>query len=167
MGARRYEDLDAWRLSRELADEIAAIVRANSDSNDFDLLNQLRSASRSPCRNIAEGFGRFQPRDFAQFLRIARGSLYELGELLRDARAAGWIDQATVQRLTLLRNRAAGAVTQLLRYLATAKPPGSSRPTQKRDGSRTTRDPRTRQNPEPVEPKHPEPSTKNPEPPQR
>lgn len=128
MGARRYEELEAWQLCRQLADLVAGVLAARKQSDDFDLFNQLRSASRSPCRNIAEGFGRYYPREFAQFLRIAKGSLLELGEHLRDARAAGWITPAREEELVRLRDRAVGAIIRLLRYLDSQPPQGPIRP---------------------------------------
>jgi 23S rRNA-intervening sequence protein len=39
----------------------------------------IKSANRSdpPKRNTSEGFGRYHPKEFARFLRIAAGSLQE------------------------------------------------------------------------------------------
>ncbi|MDA1306255.1 MAG: four helix bundle protein [Acidobacteria bacterium] len=131
MGAQRYEELHAWQLSRQLADEVAKVLAMRRAADDFDLFNQLRSASRSSCRNIAEGFGRYYPKEFAQFLRIARGSLLETGEHLRDARAAGWIDSKQEAELVRLRDRAVGATTRLIRYLDSKPPQGPTRPTKR------------------------------------
>jgi len=131
VGARRYEELEAWQLSRQLADEVAKVLAVQRAADDFDLFNQLRSASRSSCRNIAEGFGRYYPKEFARFLRIARGSLLETGEHLRDARAAGWIDAAREAELVLLRDRAVGATTRLIHYLDSRPPQGPTRPTKR------------------------------------
>jgi len=128
VGVRRYEELDAWKLSRQLADEVAQVLKARKPSDDFDLFNQLRSATRSSCRNIAEGFGRFYPKEFAQFLRIARGSLLETGDHLRDARTAGWIDASREAELVRLRDRAVGATTRLIRYLDSKPRQGPTRP---------------------------------------
>ncbi len=44
---------------------------------------------RSPPRNIAEGFGRYNPAEFAQFLDVAIASLDELDNHLRDGVEAG------------------------------------------------------------------------------
>lgn len=42
------------------------------------LTNQIKRCSVSIPSNIAEGWGRSSSKSFAQFLRIAKGSLYEL-----------------------------------------------------------------------------------------
>jgi four helix bundle protein len=44
----------------------------------------LRDAVRSPPRNVAEGFGRYNPAEFVQFLDIAIASLDETDNHLRD-----------------------------------------------------------------------------------
>ena len=49
----------------------------------------MRDAVRSPPRNIAEGFGRYNPAEFAQFLDVAVASLDELDNHLRDGVEAG------------------------------------------------------------------------------
>ena len=120
MGARRYEDLEAWQLCREFLTGVAVVLRRRSPSEDYDLHGQLRSASRSACRNLAEGFGRYSPKEFAPFVRIARGSLTEMGEHLRDAQAAGWLIHDEFEVLMALRERCIGATTNLHAYLTRA-----------------------------------------------
>ena len=134
MGARRYEDLEAWQLCRQLADEVAALLATRQASDDFDLFDQLKSASRSPCRNIAEGFGRYYPKEFAPFLRIAKGSLLETGEHLRDARGARWITAEREGELIRLRDRAIAATVRFLAYLESDPPQGPHRPDRKPRG---------------------------------
>lgn len=44
----------------------------------YGLSNQLHRAAISIPSNIAEGFGRYNTKDYVHFLRIARGSCYEV-----------------------------------------------------------------------------------------
>jgi four helix bundle protein len=71
-GVDRYEDLDTWQLSVELRDRIFAWIEASPQVKNWKFRDQILDASISPPRNIAEGFGRFRPREFASFVRIAR-----------------------------------------------------------------------------------------------
>lgn len=150
MGARQYEDLTAWQLCRQFATGVAVVLRRHTPAEDYDLYEQMRSASRSPCRNIAEGFGRFFPKEFASFVRIARGSLSEMGEHLRDADAAGWLIDDEFTALMTLRDRASEQ-----QPISTPISPGQPVPV-------LTRRPRTREPSDPKEPRTKEPRTREP-----
>jgi len=81
----RFQDLEVYQLSEELADAVWDIVLK------WDLLardtvgKQLIRAADSIGANIAEGSGRGSPNDTRRFLRIARGSLMETQHWLRRA----------------------------------------------------------------------------------
>jgi four helix bundle protein len=116
-GVRRYEDLVVWRLSYELQREVFAITETGPVTRDFSFRNQIRDASASGPRNIAEGFGRFNPADFARYLEIAKGSLTETHQHLRDGRDRGYFSEPDCARLSKLTGRAAKAAISLIRYL--------------------------------------------------
>jgi four helix bundle protein len=56
--ANRFEDLEAWKLAREVTKLIYEVSSAGGFSRDFALCNQIRRASISILSNIAEGFER-------------------------------------------------------------------------------------------------------------
>ncbi len=74
---RRFEDIRAWQLARELVKEVYS---AKLDK-DVELRRQMGRASVSVMSNIAEGFGRGNDGDFLRFLDIARGSAAEVQSL--------------------------------------------------------------------------------------
>ena len=59
----------------------------------YALTDQLRRAVVSIPSNIAEGSGRASNRDYAHFLAIARGSLYETLTQLQIAQDLGYINE--------------------------------------------------------------------------
>ena len=126
-GFRDHEEFAVWQLAHELRTRMRPILARPALRNDFDLWDQLRRATRSPCPNIAEGFSRFNPRDFANFVRIAKASLSELIDHLREANACGYTTAEETAELIELAKRARGAATGLIQYLEHAKPP-TSRP---------------------------------------
>jgi 23S rRNA-intervening sequence protein len=65
--------------------------------------------------NIAEGFGRFRPLQFAHFLGIAKASSAETQNHLIDARKRRYIDGALFSRLQNPAKAAERATTNLLR----------------------------------------------------
>jgi four helix bundle protein len=89
-------------------------------SNGFDRVRWVRTAS--PARNIAEGFARYQPRDFGHFLDIAYASLMETKNNLQDGRSRGYLDEAEFSKLFRLTIRASKATLRLRQYLRTCKP---------------------------------------------
>ncbi len=116
-GVRRYEDLIAWQLAYELQREVFALTATGTAALDFKFRDQIRESTASAARNIAEGFGRFRPLEFARFLVIARGSLTESHHHLRDGHDRGYFTAEDHSRLALLAGRTAIATTRLIRYL--------------------------------------------------
>ena len=117
MVAKRYEELICWQLSHELHLEVLAFTAILPASKDWKYCGQIRDSSSSGPSNIAEGFGRFHPREFARFLDFARASLLETHNHLKDGRARSYLDEALFARLTKLADRAIGATTKLQNYL--------------------------------------------------
>ena len=74
----RFEKLDDWHKSIELADRVYLITRAFPDNERFGLTSPMRRAAVSISSNIAEGIGRLSTNEFLRFIEIAYGSLMEL-----------------------------------------------------------------------------------------
>jgi four helix bundle protein len=93
MGANTYRELVCWQLADELHRSIVAITAPPFVARDFKFCHQIRDASLSASSNMAEGFARRSPPDFARFLTIAKGSLAETQVQLRSG-----LDQAISTR---------------------------------------------------------------------
>ena len=72
-----YKDLISWQKSMQLATEIYRLTSRLPKEETYGLMSQLRRAVVSISSNIAEGYGRESSLEYARFLKIARGSLYE------------------------------------------------------------------------------------------
>jgi four helix bundle protein len=117
VGARRIEDLIVWQLGNELRKRVYALSATAPASGDLRFRDQLRDAAGSVTRNIAEGFGRFGHREFARFLMIARGSLFELTDHMHDGIARGYWNSRNVSEINDLCRRTIAAVNHLVHYL--------------------------------------------------
>ncbi|WP_228236482.1 four helix bundle protein [Allomuricauda sp. M10] len=73
-----FEELDVWKLAREICNEVWGLIENTSLGNDYSLKNQMNASSGSIMDNIAEGFERNGNREFIQFLSIAKASCGEL-----------------------------------------------------------------------------------------
>jgi len=105
VGIRRYEDLIAWQLARELERRVVAFTAIPPVASDFDYCRQVRRSSSSAARNLAEGFGRYLPGDFARFTRIALGSLNETRDHLASGREKGFMTEQLLVELVRRRRR--------------------------------------------------------------
>ena len=74
---KSYEDLEIWQHAMDLLVDVYAFTATFPAAEKYNLTSQLNRAVVSvPC-NIAEGWGRGRGAAQANFVRIARGSLYE------------------------------------------------------------------------------------------
>jgi four helix bundle protein len=121
--AKQYDELDAWQLANELKLRVYALTESGSVTRDFKFWEQLRDAAASGPRNIAEGFGRYKPAQFRQFLDVAIASLTETPNHLRDGVDRKHFSEKDIAPLLPLARRAKSAAIGLKSYLKDAKPP--------------------------------------------
>ena len=91
----RVEDLEIWKLAREICKDIHHFIETTSLRKNYALRDQMDKCSGSVMDNIAEGFERNGNREFIQFLSIAKASCGELRSQLYRALDRRHIDQAT------------------------------------------------------------------------
>ena len=73
-----FEKLDVWQMAIEFADLIYELPRSFPQEERFGLTNQMRRAAVSVSLNLAEGSSRSSRVDFAWFVEISAGSLFEV-----------------------------------------------------------------------------------------
>ena len=74
----KFEDLEIWRLAREICQKIEFLIQNTNLKTNYSLKDQIDRSSGSIMDNIAEGFERNGNREFIQFLSIAKGSAGEV-----------------------------------------------------------------------------------------
>ena len=82
MSLFRFEDLEIWKRAVSLGGELCALADRLDDAKKWRFAEQLRSAALSISNNIAEGSGSASDRDFANFLNIARRSIFENANMM-------------------------------------------------------------------------------------
>src|SRR5262245_5653257 len=85
MRITRIDELVAWQLAKQLERRVFAFTERARAARDGEFCRQIRKSSSSAPANMAEGFGRFWPGEFAHKLRIAIGELHETQDRLEDA----------------------------------------------------------------------------------
>lgn len=168
-GVRRFEDLRAWKACVAYKRAVYKVCEETTLARDFRKRDQLERSVAGPPAHVAEGYGRFNPPEFAHFLVYARSSLMESQNHLLDAVDKRHITEETRTSLNALAVEALEEVTGLLEYLQTPEAlRNARRARERRVASRPERlarrvAPRS-PNPEPrtSEPRTPEPRTPEP-----
>ena len=99
---KSYRDLSAWQKARLLVKEVYLLTAAFPVGERFGLVSQMNRAAVSIPSNIAEGYGRATTQDYLHFLRIARGSAYELETQLALAQDLGLCTEARGLRVQVM-----------------------------------------------------------------
>jgi len=87
-----FRDLQVWQRSMELTVAVYRLTQHFPREEAFGLTSQLRRSAISIPSNIAEGYGRMNPREFKHFLLIARASNCELQTQLELSGVLGFAD---------------------------------------------------------------------------
>lgn len=150
---KRFEDIEAWQMSRKLCQKIEKITSSGTFAKDYALKDQIRRSSGSIMDNIAEGFGRGGNKEFNQFLSFSKGSATEVQSQLYRALDYNHINQETFNRLYEETNHIIGKITNLMKYLFNCE----------KRGTKYTKSPTPNPLPIPPNPLKGEPQTQNPQ----
>ena len=127
MGVTAFTDLAAWQRADELRRFVMEVTARPAVARDLRFCDQCKAAARSVPNNIAEGFGRYHHREFAQFVRVALGSLQEVRDQMHDAYERRYISEAEFLAVETTIRRAIASCAGLERYLrSTTAPPSRS-----------------------------------------
>ncbi|MDR9761721.1 four helix bundle protein [Rhizobium redzepovicii] len=94
-----YRDLKVWQFAIELSVVCYEVTRTFPREEIYGMTSQIRRSSVSVAANIAEGYGRENRGSFAQFLKIAQGSLKELETHLIIAGRIGVLQASALDEL--------------------------------------------------------------------
>jgi four helix bundle protein len=89
----KFEKLMVWQRAVEYADLTYSLTRSFPADERFGLTSQMRRAAVSVSSNIAEGSSRNSNVDFARFVEIATGSLFESVSQAFISRRQGFLNE--------------------------------------------------------------------------
>ena len=75
MKIKRFEDIEAWQLARELTRKVHRLTKKPGFAKDYGLKRQIQDAAGSSMHNIAEGFDSETNAEFIRFLRYSKSGL--------------------------------------------------------------------------------------------
>ena len=114
---KRFEDLDVWKVSRDLCDKLGFIIDNDALKRNFRLIGQIEGSSGSIMDNIAEGFERGMKGEFITFLGYSKGSCGELRSQLYRALDRKYITKEQFEELYCLVVRISIMLQKFINYL--------------------------------------------------
>ena len=94
MGIKSFEEIEAWKKSRNLVNQIYGICKNPNLKHEFALQDQIKRASISIMLNIAEGFDSGSDKSFINFLNYSFRSASEVQSVLYIFLDQGFIEQS-------------------------------------------------------------------------
>jgi len=93
----KFQTLDVWKKAIAFCDVCLKLADTFPQREQFSLGEQLRRAAISVPNNIAEGTGRTSANEAKCFYNYAKGSVYEVVNLLVIAAKRGHLSKADFQ----------------------------------------------------------------------
>jgi four helix bundle protein len=118
MNIKSHKDLNLWKESMNLVENIYSISKSFPKEEMYGLTSQMRRCAVSIPSNIAEGAGRKGEKEFARFLYIALGSLSELEtqfeiSIRLNYIASGVDTQSTFEKIIYIRRMLAKLIKSI------------------------------------------------------
>ena len=114
---KKFEEIEAWKKSRVLANQIFDLSLNTELKKDFALRDQINRSTGSIMDNIAEGFERGSKKEFMHFLYISKGSAGEVRAQLYRLLDRGYIDNEKFQDLKNQIQEISKTLAGLIKYL--------------------------------------------------
>lgn len=99
MKENNFENLRIWKKAHQLTLLLYELTKGFPSEERFGITSQIRRSAISVQSNIAEGYGRRTKKDFASFLHISLGSLYETQSLLKVCGDLNFLDKDKLERI--------------------------------------------------------------------
>ncbi len=112
-----FEDIESWKLARELSKRLGLLIDKGCFQKCFRLIHQIEGSSGSVMDNIAEGFERGSRAEFVQFLGYAKGSCGELRSQLYRALDRSFLTQQDFDELYEMATRISSLIQKFMMYL--------------------------------------------------
>ena len=117
----KFEDLDIWKIARKVVNDIYKLTNRDKFSRDFALRDQIRRSAIGILSNIAEGFESGSDKQFARYLKIAKGSAGECRSQLYIALDQEYLNHDKFSNLKSQLITCSKKLSRLINYLNSSK----------------------------------------------
>src|SRR5664279_5715859 len=123
-----FEKLETWHEAIAFADIVYQLTRNFPAEERFGLTNQMHRAAVSISSNLAEGCSRSSRADYARFVEIATGSVFEVVSQATIGRNQGFLNQGDYQQVYDAPEKQSRMLSGLRQSLGVVQPSTSRRP---------------------------------------
>ncbi len=109
--------MNIWQMSFSILVDIYNLIKKFPVDERYALTDQLKRAANSVVHNIAEGYGRYEPKDKTRFYKIARGSAYESMSQILVAETQNYLSSETCESIIERYKRLIDEINSLIHYL--------------------------------------------------
>ena len=112
-----FRDMGVWQKSFTILIDVYHLIKTFPTDERFALTDQLKRAANSVVHNLAEGYGRFEPKDKTRFYKIARGSAFESMSQILVAETQNYLSNETCENLIERYKQVIEEINTLIHYL--------------------------------------------------
>ena len=121
-GRFEFQNWTVYQKAVLLAQQAHVLCGALSQEGSRSISDQLRKASQSISLNIAEGSARYTKKDKANFLRIARGSVFECAAILDSLKTLKLAPLSSIEPLEEPLAELGRMLSGFVKYIENSKP---------------------------------------------
>jgi four helix bundle protein len=115
----RFEEIEAWKTSRELTRLVYLLTKEGQLARDAGLKSQLQRAAVSVMSNVAEGFESRTQAQFLEYLGRVKASAGEVRSQLYVAIDLKYISQTEFDQASDLADKSSRQLSRFMTYLET------------------------------------------------
>lgn len=112
-----FKDLLVWQKGIALVKEVYKVIEKMPQEELFGLSGQIKRSVLSVPSNIAEGWGRNSTLSYLHFLKISRGSLFELETQLIIAKELEFISSDALNKIDKLIHELSKMLNSLIKSI--------------------------------------------------
>ncbi len=100
-----FKKLLIWQMGMEIVDKVYEVVSVLPAEEKYGMRSQMTRSAVSIPSNIAEGSAKTSQKDYARFLEISLGSVFELETHSLVVQRRQWVDEKQMNELLELIKR--------------------------------------------------------------
>jgi four helix bundle protein len=100
-----FKKLLIWQLGMEIVDKVYEVASVLPSEEKYGMRSQMTRSAVSIPSNIAEGSAKASQKDYARFLEISLGSVFELETHSLVVQRRQWVEEKQMNELLALIKR--------------------------------------------------------------